>query len=1201
MVQEVVMQDSSQNSPVDKKSSKHKNNPTNEKRKKRKNDLAMTTARLERIAKRKQKEANERNERKKKQIQQPVKHSVEKKTESYITQPAIKINFSPSAVKKATEAVITPKDPEYQNILARYFEGEIKNSQFVFKQPLVFKKIILDELSRADSYLINGRSFGSLGEDENKTVKGLVVTNGDDIDVIKSSNNIIAKFKQEGVTDSHLIAYSIIAMVQDRGKEKGTNNANLSHMTIAEINPQVNFECINEKGTGGRKTELKINKGIIYLVCAQTAHLFGEGKISDNKMDMVMGFEIKKSSTDQVEAVPYQNFLYSSIKKDHGFLEKVILMAGVDGSVEIDFDPNHAEQKKAVESFLGNVEKNQETRKILMNEEMKKIDSDLQPMDKKYLTEASASKTLVPTLKINFSPALVQKTIDERLSPGKPEYKAMVSSCFTEDSNGKFVIKEPIESNDIVCGILAELARGESYYINDQSCSELLFEGKGRTYNLKDKENIHKAWAKLLSLFSMEKITDCQQIIYALLALMQSGADKKDSNAAAEGIAGSINLTHIDLPELDSKDKNWMIKPDESRENLKVNNGKIFVERNYKGKLIRLDSNSISTFYSLSPDSDQKLLDGEVVYKYDKEKNLHYRFKGPNDQPISGCILFDKLPEELKQEKLVVDGSTSHKAQRIMQIGLDAINQVPQVSVRHQFEITANGAKVGEQYAVSHIENKEKGMNILKEKNTVSFADIKNYDSVLNSSYVNSVFIDRNHHTISRINKYKNNGKAEKIFTGEEADKVLSELKITDNTITENQKTALFEKIALRTIHNQLLMKIIQLAGSDGSVEIEFDPKNAEQKKTVEEFLDYAMQNPDMQNPEVRKILIGQVCKISSPEKLTPFDQLVINNKTNRQKIAQKILSGKELEPIDKSFVQRIVAPYFTFYENNDFEFNAHKLMSADAATQIMGMYIFSQYSEKWNTDILVRIKPDRQNIGQNKLLFAAFQIELASGKSGPIVEKILNDLLNEPNIFGTIFESETHQANKTARDFIRSMSLKHIDELANVVSKSKIDESKKSILIDKIAELVLTSENFKVVYKPENKKLNNAIVKISEEKPGIFDWLFGRSAYQRQQNAAALGLKKMDDNTLMSITLGVSVQSPDLTATEEFVREQIKLTQQAEQVTEDYEKSKQRSSSADLHSEKTGVLEVATTCAGELDKPFTGLPLPGVTTNQVR
>jgi hypothetical protein len=257
------------------------------------------------------------------------------------------------------------------------------------------------------------------------------------------------------------------------------------------------------------------------------------------------------------------------------------------------------------------------------------------------------------------------------------------------------------------------------------------------------------------------------------------------------------------------------------------------------------------------------------------------------------------------------------------------------------------------------------------------------------------------------------------------------------------------------------IKETLKLAGQDGSIEVNFEQNNASQKKAVEDFI-----NEILKNTETQRLLKTQ--------------------------ISRKILSGKILTPFERQIVQKIIVPYF---HNKKMTFDTYKkLTSSNIETQILCMYMI----KKLDGILELYAEPDRQNISFNKLLFAAFQVEVASGNIESITNTIIEWALDEPNILGIIFESETHQKNKIARDFLRSMPLHAIDKLISVHSKSaEIAKIALDIPNQELTEKFKIEPNFEI-----SEKFNDVITQIKKKEPSGFSKFFGTSEFKIYDNA---------------------------------------------------------------------------------------------------
>lgn len=154
-------------------------------------------------------------------------------------------------------------------------------------------------------------------------------------------------------------------------------------------------------------------------------------------------------------------------------------------------------------------------------------------------------------------------------------------------------------------------------------------------------------------------------------------------------------------------------------------------------------------------------------------------------------------------------------------------------------------------------------------------------------------------------------------------------------------------------------------------------------------------------------------------------DDLII-----KSMIVQNILSGNPLSLFDQEIIKRVTAPYFDHLNNKEFIFNGFELQKVDRETQILALYIYSGFSENWAETILVRMT-DQQDVGQNSLLSAAFQVEIATRQqNGVVVNKILSDAL-----------AKDEPARKVAREIIenapecviRKLKLQNLDKLDDI------------------------------------------------------------------------------------------------------------------------------------------------------------------------
>lgn len=751
------------------------------------------------------------------------------------------------------------------------------------------------------------------------------------------------------------------------------------------------------------------------------------------------------------------------------------------------------------------------------------------------------------TLRINFSPSAVNVAINDRISPEKDNYKKIEKLCFVEDGQGGYTVKKPISDepgNIVLYKILRELSRGQSYHINGQSFFNLLFnyhnfENKKKDFDFyRDASDAEyeKAWENLVRIFSSLGITDVKQIVYSLLRMVQDreiiDAAKLEDTIHKQN---KVNLSHISFGDIvQDPDVFVTTKQDENDVvNLEVKGSKIFLSRTYEGKLDKVGFGSGSNenyqshnFYMFSFDTQPtlqslaekkqntpalikingaspsyyvyfKASDGKLELKPLRNNKIDLKemetlnFNTANEQPISPAEDGGKpalCKEIFFQMNKRPDGSDKKES-------ADNIR----TTVEHKFEITNYQALSDTHILVSPVmRNNDKELKKLK-KDKIIFGS-----ATIFSTISNSVVITLGNQ--NEINRFDEKGNKETIFTGDEAKRVLAELGIHDKSkpLTEDQKNKLLEKCASRIGHNQLLKKAIQLAGQDGSIEIEFDPNSPEQKKAVEAFLEDALKNP-----EIKELVGTQISrKVSSRQTLSPSDKLVIErtaaDKNFRLEAARKILSGKSdtLTPFDKLVIERVTTPYFNFNDPNDkkkFKFDAGALKSADAATQILVMNKFSHLQNDRGQNFYNRSKPDRQNIGENRLLHAAFQVEIASGKGGPAIEKILNNALNEPGIIDTIFGSDVYHANKVARDIIRSTPLHLINKLIaqNPNHARKIAEIALDIPKEELAKKLENPQNFEVC-----EKFKSEILAVKKQEPGYLSQFFGTSASKIYENA---------------------------------------------------------------------------------------------------
>lgn len=637
---------------------------------------------------------------------------------------------------------------------------------------------------------------------------------------------------------------------------------------------------------------------------------------------------------------------------------------------------------------------------------------------------------------VNINLLEVNAAVKETLLPDNPDYMKMVSLYFG---------CEDVEGQytlktplEYKDTLLDELTRGKSFYINGQSVFEL--------FEVKD-QNGHKSFDRKKANEKLNEIfakTDPEVIVYTLLAATQTKIDSK--NGGKEGIKRSSNLTYLPIATIN---KNATLLNSDGMVNFQVEkNGDVFLSSTIglkdeqsvlNGDFSQPTAVKITTFKMAKQENKTAATchESKIICVIDNKKVLVRAI------PLAvrgGSVEVPFDPNQKNQVGALLDTAEKYRGYGIHVMVIEENNKLP---------------------TVEELQSKGKKPPILIKQKIAQ--DVNTQKSKVDMTSLYYVF-----------GKLEN-GKFE--ITALDSEKIRTNLRQTGAKLEDGQLLAISEEPKEYSfLHSEILLK-----------------------------------GAHIHQETNKNILEAQVsAKLLADQKLTSFDHLIID-KFVKPQLARKILSGNTLTSNENLVVENLTAPYFTNDPKKGTEFAIGNLKQADAATQILGMYAFSRHEKwknNWGTKLLEKTKPvysyHKQPL-ENKPLHSALQIELAAVASKekqpvPVAQKIMADILNEPSIFGVIFNSETFQLNKVAKDILRSTPL----HLINTLIEQNPNDAQK--IVEVVLDIPEKEWKARLEREPNfvaNQEFKAAISQIqTKETPGRWSRLFRLSASSLYKNA---------------------------------------------------------------------------------------------------